>query len=54
MGFILLVLLFALISAGAGFALHVPWFVAAALLVVWVLGFLLSGAEQSGCRVQCK
>jgi energy-coupling factor transporter transmembrane protein EcfT len=54
MGLILLVLLLILIFAGAGFALHVLWVIAAVLLVIWVLGFLVSGAEHSWYRVQRK
>jgi hypothetical protein len=52
MGLILLVLLLVLIFAGAGFALHVLWIVAVVLLLVWLLGFLLSGAEHSWYRVK--
>ncbi len=32
-------LLIILIVAGAGFALHVLWWVAVAALIVWLLGF---------------
>jgi hypothetical protein len=52
MGLILLVLLLVLIFAGAGFALHVLWVIAAVLLVIWLLGFLVSGAEHSWYRVK--
>lgn len=52
MGLILLVLLLALIFAGAGFALHVLWIIAVVLLVVWLLGFLVSGADHSWYRVK--
>ncbi|MEV4427414.1 hydrophobic protein [Streptomyces sp. R-07] len=38
---LLLVLLVILILFGAGFALDVLWWVAIAVLVVWLLGFLL-------------
>jgi hypothetical protein len=44
MSLILLVLLIVVVLAGAGFALHVLWILAAALLVVWLLGFVVSGA----------
>jgi len=37
---ILLGLLVILIIAGAGFALHVLWWVAIAALILWLLGFL--------------
>jgi hypothetical protein len=40
------------ICAGAGFALHVLWAFAAVLPVIWLLGFLVSGAEHSWYRVQ--
>ena len=52
MGLILLGLLLVLIFAGAGFALHVLWIVAVVLLLAWILGFLVSGAEHSWYRVQ--
>ena len=35
----LLALLIILIVAGAGFALHVLWWVAIAALIVWLIGF---------------
>src|ERR1700691_5917971 len=54
MGLILLVLLLVLIFAGAGFALHVLWIIAVVLLLIWLLGFLVSGAEHSWYRVQNK
>jgi hypothetical protein len=37
---LLLALLVILIIAGAGFALHVLWWVAIAALIVWLLGVL--------------
>ena len=37
----LLALIIILIVAGAGFALHVLWWVAIAALVLWLLGFFL-------------
>jgi hypothetical protein len=37
----LLALLIILIVAGAGFALHVLWWVAIAALVVWLVSFIL-------------
>lgn len=45
MGLILLVLLLALLFGGLGFAMHALWIVAVVLLAVWVLGFLVRGAE---------
>lgn len=41
---ILLVLLVILLLFGAGFAVEVLWWIALALLVVWLLGFLMHGA----------
>ncbi|MEU6623914.1 hydrophobic protein [Streptomyces litmocidini] len=38
---LLLLLLVILVLFGAGFALDVLWWIAIALLVVWVLGFVL-------------
>jgi hypothetical protein len=37
----LLALLIILIVAGAGFALHVLWWIAIAAMVVWLVSFLL-------------
>ncbi|WP_372351691.1 hydrophobic protein [Streptomyces sp. KL116D] len=47
---VLLVLLLALILFGAGFAVKLLWWVALAVLVVWLLGFLLRGTTASGSR----
>ena len=40
----LLALLIILIIAGAGFALHVLWWVAIAALIVWLIGFFVRRA----------
>jgi hypothetical protein len=45
MGLILFVLLLALIFGGLGFAAHALWIIAVVLLALWVLGFLVRGAE---------
>jgi hypothetical protein len=45
---VLLVLLLALILAGAGFALHLLWWLAIIVLVIWLLGFLFRSAGSSG------
>lgn len=45
MGVILVVLLIAILLGGFGFALHVLWWIALAVLVLWLLGFLLRGGE---------
>jgi hypothetical protein len=42
---ILLVLLLALILGGLGFAIHILWWVALVVLVLWLLGFLFRVAE---------
>jgi hypothetical protein len=36
---VLLALLIILIVAGAGFAVHVLWFVALVALIIWAIGF---------------
>ncbi|AJF68388.1 hypothetical protein [Streptomyces vietnamensis] len=38
---LLLVLLVILLLFGTGFAVHVLWWVAIAVLVLWLLGFLM-------------
>ena len=40
----LLLLLVILVVFGAGFALHVLWWVAIAALVLWVIGFFMRRA----------
>ena len=45
MGVVLFVLILALLFGGLGFAVHILWYVAIALLLVWLLGFALRGAE---------
>jgi hypothetical protein len=47
---IVAVLLLALILGGLGFAIHVLWWIALAILVIWLLGFLLRTVEGSGGR----
>jgi hypothetical protein len=47
---ILLVLLLALILFGAGFAIKALWWIAVAVLVVWLLGFLMRGTSAAGTR----
>jgi hypothetical protein len=48
MGIILLVLLLAIILGGLGFAIHVLWWIALAVLVIWLAGFLLRAGEGAG------
>jgi hypothetical protein len=49
-GILLLVLLIALILGGLGFAIHVLWWIALIVLVIWLLGFLFRTAGGSGGR----
>ncbi|MCX2180114.1 MULTISPECIES: hydrophobic protein [unclassified Streptomyces] len=42
---LLLVLLLILVLFGAGFAVDVLWYIALAVLVLWVLGFFVHGAQ---------
>jgi hypothetical protein len=47
MGIILLVLLLAIVLGGIGFAIHVLWWIALAVLVIWLLGFALRADRGS-------
>ncbi|ATL31873.1 hydrophobic protein [Streptomyces formicae] len=47
---ILLVLLLALLLFGAGFAVKVLWWIAIAVLVIWLLGFLMRSTTATGSR----
>lgn len=49
---VLLVLLLALILFGAGFAMKVLWWIAIAVLVVWLLGFLMRSTSTTGTRAR--
>ncbi len=42
------VLLLAIILGGLGFAIHVLWWIALVVLVIWLLGFLVRSAESAG------
>jgi hypothetical protein len=42
------VLLIALILGGLGFAVHVLWWIALIVLVLWLLGFLFRSAATAG------
>ncbi len=44
----LLSLLFVLIMAGFGFAVHLLWILARVLLAVWLIGFALGRGESAG------
>jgi hypothetical protein len=50
MAIILAVLLLALILGGLGFAVHVLWWIALIVLILWLLGFFLTGASTGGPR----
>lgn len=45
MALLLVVLLLAILLGGLGFAVHVLWWIALIVLVVWLLGFLLRAGE---------
>ncbi len=45
-----LVLLLILLLFGAGFAVKVLWYVAIALLIVWLIGFVARGSERRWYR----
>ncbi len=47
---VLLVLLVIALLAGAGFALHVLWWIAIAALVLWAIGWLFGAASEGGRR----
>ncbi|WP_030244563.1 hypothetical protein [Streptomyces sp. NRRL S-350] len=47
---LLLVLLLAVILFGAGFAIKALWWVAVAVLVIWLLGFIARGTSAAGSR----
>jgi hypothetical protein len=47
MGIVVVVLLLALILAGAGFALHLLWILAVVVGVIWLAGFLFRGADSA-------
>lgn len=48
MGILLAVLILAIILGGLGFAVHVLWWIALAVLVLWLLGFVFRGAADAG------
>ncbi|HKB30460.1 MAG TPA: hydrophobic protein [Streptosporangiaceae bacterium] len=50
MALILAVLLIALILGGLGFAVHVLWWIAVIVLVIWLIGFALRSAGAAGSR----
>lgn len=50
MGIALLVLLLALILGGLGFAVHVLWWIAIIVFVLWLVGWAIGRGESSGGR----
>lgn len=48
MGLILAVLILALLLGGLGFAVHVLWFVAAVIFVMWIVGFAFGRGATAG------
>jgi len=50
MALILLVLLLALLLGGLGFAVHILWWIALIVLVIWLLGFLVRVGEGGSRR----
>ena len=50
MAVILLILLLAVILGGLGFAAHVLWWIALAVLALWLIGFVVGGAAVGGGR----
>jgi hypothetical protein len=42
---LLLVLLLAILLFGVGFTAHLLWIVALIVLVIWLVGFMMRGAE---------
>ncbi|CAL9277125.1 MULTISPECIES: hypothetical protein [Streptomyces] len=47
---LLLVLLLAIVLFGAGFAVKILWWIALAVLVLWLVGFLARGTTAGGGR----
>jgi hypothetical protein len=47
---LIILLLIIAIFGGLGFAVHVLWFVLIALVILWLLGFLLGGVEAASGR----
>ena len=44
---LVVLLLILAIFGGLGFAAHVLWFVLIAAVILWLIGFLIGGAESS-------
>jgi hypothetical protein len=52
MGVLLAVLLVVLLLGGLGFIVHVLWWIAVILLVVWLVGFIARGTTRAGPRTR--
>jgi hypothetical protein len=50
MALVLLVLLLALLLGGLGFAVHILWWIALAVLVLWLIGWAIGAGEAAGSR----
>lgn len=50
MAVVLVAFVIVLLLFGAGFALHVLWWIALAALVLWLIGWLFGAAEGGGRR----
>jgi hypothetical protein len=50
MALILLVLLLAILLGAFGFAVHLLWWIAIVVFVIWLVGFLFRAAEGAGSR----
>ncbi len=51
MAVVLVILLIALILGGVGFAVHVLWWIALGVLVLWLIGWAVgAGASEGGRR----
>ena len=50
MFFAIALLLLILLFGGFGFAVHALWIIAVIALAIWILGFLVRGAERSWYR----
>jgi hypothetical protein len=48
--FLIALLLLVLFFGAFGFAIHLFWIIAAVALAIWILGFLVRGAERSWYR----
>lgn len=49
---IIAVLLLAVLLGGLGFAVHVLWWIALIVLLLWLLGFVLRGPGVGGTRAR--